>query len=237
VPIVVTGFSAGLTTGGCDRAGFRGQLLEPGFLGLGLRNPIRFGGINLKRTTTDGTAILPPSVQLRGAGHDNPAMTDGSGLIAFVTALQLIAAPHNDTIVRAFCDRTGAHVVYASGRTLLRRAGRGETCTDMRIGDQMKNAAWVFKAEATVSDDTRVLQRWTRERLFVDGVEVRYEDAGLYEWWFLEGGRRIVFEAGPLHGGGNMFLYDVQEQRVVERCMQRSVGVICPAWARRPNSP
>jgi hypothetical protein len=52
-----------------------------------------------------------------------------------------------------------AHVVYAQRSALRRRIGRGETCSDMRIDDQITIAAWVVEAEASLRDDTRVLQR------------------------------------------------------------------------------
>jgi hypothetical protein len=88
-------------------------------------------------------------------------------------------------------------------------------------------------SEARAEDDHgNVIQRWPRDRLFVNGVEVKYADAALYGWRFLNGGRQVVFEAGPLHGGGNMFLYDIDRKQIIDQCIKRQQGVICPEWAR-----
>lgn len=46
------------------------------------------------------------------------------------------------------------------------------------------------------------------------------------------GGRQIVFEAGPHYGGGNMFLYDIAKERIVEMCIQRAEGAVCPDWGK-----
>ena len=56
---------------------------------------------------------------------------------------------------------------------------------------------------ATAEDGKgNVLQRWTASKLFVSGIQIMYDGAALYDWRFHNGGRQIVFEAGPLHGGG-----------------------------------
>lgn len=134
-------------------------------------------------------------------------------------------------VARAYCDRAAAHVIYDDGHSLIRAAKRGETCSDMRVSDDRRVAAWVMSSEARATAGGRVVQRWTRERLFANGVEIQYEGA-LYNWRFRDGGRQLVFEAGPLHGGGNLFLYDVEKQRIIDTCIQRADGIVCPEWAK-----
>jgi hypothetical protein len=134
------------------------------------------------------------------------------------------------TIARAFCDAAGAHVVYEDGHTVLRRARRGERCTDMRVSEDRRAAAWVMESEAASREGEPVSQRSTHQALFVNRDEIQYEGDGLYAWWFRDN-RSIVLEAGPLHGGGNLYLYDIARKRIIDTCLRRVEGTVCPAWA------
>jgi hypothetical protein len=135
-------------------------------------------------------------------------------------------------VVKAYCDEIGAHVVYDSGPALVRRARHDQRCADLRVDEDRRDVGWLMESEATAESDGKVIERWTRRDLFVNGIQVKYDDAALYDWRFHNRERRVVFEAGPLHGGGNMFLYDIAKRQVVDRCLKRQSGVTCPAWAQ-----
>jgi len=145
------------------------------------------------------------------------------------------AAQGERRVASASCDAVGAHVTYDSGPEYVHKAGAKETCADIRVSDDRRAVAWVMTSEATAEDDRgNVLQRWQRSRLFVNGVEVAHDNPALYEWRFHDGGRQVVFEAGALHGGGNVFLYDVEKKQIIEECLKRQAGTACAAWAAAP---
>ena len=89
-----------------------------------------------------------------------------------------------------------------------------------------------MESEARAESEGKIVQRWTQSDLFVNGIQIKYDEAALYDWRFHNGGRQVVFEAGPLDGGGNMFLYDIDKRHVIDRCIKRQQGVTCPAWAQ-----
>jgi hypothetical protein len=135
-------------------------------------------------------------------------------------------------VVNAYCDNVGAHIVYDSGPEFVRRVRSDERCADVRVSDDRRDVGWLMESEARAESDGTIVQRWTRRDLFVNGVQVKYDEAALYEWRFHNRGRQVVFEAGPLHGGGNMFLYDIDKGRIIDRCLKRQEGVTCPPWAQ-----
>jgi hypothetical protein len=135
-------------------------------------------------------------------------------------------------VVNAYCDEIGAHVVYDSGPSLNMRAKPDQRCADLRVSEDQRQAGWVMESEATAESDGKIDQRWTQSDLFVNGIQVKCDDVALYDWRFHNGGRQVVLEAGPLHGGGNMFLYDIDKRRIIDQCIKRQQGVTCPAWAR-----
>jgi hypothetical protein len=139
--------------------------------------------------------------------------------------------PHR--IVRAFCDNLGAHIVYDKGPALVQNAKRGERCTDLKVSDDRRSAGWLMDAQATVEDgDGHVIQRWRQPGLFVNGIQVKDDNATIYEWRFHNRGRQVVFLAGPLTGEANVFLYDVERRQVIDQCLKRQRGTICPEWAK-----
>jgi hypothetical protein len=152
----------------------------------------------------------------------------GSGLEAQNT--RTAKAPRR--VVNAYCDEIGAHVVYDSGPRLIMRARHDQRCADLRVSDDQREVGWLMKSEATARSEGTIVQRWTRSDLFVNGIQVKYDDVALYDWRFYNGGRQVAFEAGPLHGGGNMFLYDVAKEQIIDQCIKRQQGVTCPAWAQ-----
>lgn len=138
-----------------------------------------------------------------------------------------------ERVVSAFCDQIGAHVVYDSDRRLVQAAQAGETCSDMRVSEDKGTVGWLMTSEATAEDGRgNVNQRWQHKRLFVNGIEIKHSDSALYQWKFHDGGRQVVFEAGPLYGGGNMFLYDIAQKQVIDQCFTRRPGTVCPDWAK-----
>jgi hypothetical protein len=109
-------------------------------------------------------------------------------------------------VVNAYCDSIGAHVVYDGGQRIVQKAKRGERCSDVKISDDQRAVGWLMESEAKAEGDHgKILQRWTQSDLFVNGIQVRYDETALYGWRFHNGGRQVVFEAGPLHGGGDTF--------------------------------
>ena len=79
-----------------------------------------------------------------------------------------------------------------------------------------------------------MVQRFWASRLFVNGIEIKEarEETALYGWRFRPGYRQVIFEVGPLHGGGNLLLYDIEQKRVVDQCLKRDPAVIaCGEWA------
>jgi hypothetical protein len=135
-------------------------------------------------------------------------------------------------VVNAYCDEIGAHVVYDSGPRLIMRARHDQRCADLRVSEDRREVGWVMKSEATAETDGKIDQRWTQSDLFVNGIQVKYDDVALYDWRFHNGGRQVVLEAGPLYGGGNMFLYDIDKRQIIDQCIKRQQGVTCPAWAQ-----
>jgi hypothetical protein len=43
--------------------------------------------------------------------------------------------------------------------------------------------------------------------------------------------RTVGYEIGPLHGGGDKYLYDLEQNKVVAVCHSRS-GAECPPWGK-----
>jgi hypothetical protein len=138
-------------------------------------------------------------------------------------------------IAKAYCDDSGAHVVYDNGKEFFQRIRNGETCSQLTISDDNRSVGWAMTHEATAEDDKgKVIQRWIHGDLFVNGVQIEYDEACLYDWRFYDGGRQLIFEAGPLHGGGNMFLYDVEKKKIIDQYNKRDPGVTTrPIWASK----
>ena len=138
-------------------------------------------------------------------------------------------------VVKAYCDALGAHVVYSAGPQLTRKNKRGEQCTNLRVSEDRRSVGWQIDSEVQVTDDTGlVMQRFRGSRLFINGVEIREAttEGVLYEWRFRPGYRQVIFEVGPLHGGGNLFLYDIEQKRVFDQCLTRDPDVTtCGEWA------
>jgi len=136
-------------------------------------------------------------------------------------------------IVKAYCDAAGAHVLYGRGKKVIHMmTKKGKTCEDMRISDDDQSAGWLVTSEVDMKDDKgKIIQSWQGSHLFVNGNEIDFHEAALYGWGFYNGGRQVVFEAGPLHGGGNKFLYDLSKNKVIDECDSRS-GATCPDWAQ-----
>ena len=120
----------------------------------------------------------------------------------------------------------------SNGQRSVKRVRRGEKCADIRISDDGLAVAWVMGSEAVTKTNGRMIQTWTKSDLFVNGIRVQYEELALYDWRFYNDSRQLIFEAGPLRGGGNMFLYDIRKKHVIDRCTKRRKGVICPSWAQ-----
>ncbi len=150
-----------------------------------------------------------------------------------LAAQKLPPTPSTQYIVRAYCDDSGAHVVYENNKEFSQKVENGETCSQLAISDDNHSVGWVVAYEATAEDgEGKVIQRWTHENLFVNGVQIDYPAACLYNWRFYDGGRQVVFEAGPLYGGGNMYLYDVETKKIIDQCIKRDPAVkTCPIWA------
>src|SRR5437868_2091187 len=51
-------------------------------------------------------------------------------------------------VVNAYCDNVGAHIVYDSGREIVRRARPDERCADMRVSDDRRDVGWLMESEA-----------------------------------------------------------------------------------------
>jgi hypothetical protein len=58
------------------------------------------------------------------------------------------------------------------------------------------------------------------------------QSASSLEWRFHDGGRQVVFFAGPLTGQANAFLYDAEKQQVIDQCIRRDPGAVCADWAK-----
>ena len=80
--------------------------------------------------------------------------------------------------------------------------------------------------------NTRAPKAPTRVDLFVNRIQVKYEETALHEWRFHNGGRQVVIVAGPLTGDGNMFLYDIDRKQIIDECIKRRQGVTCADWAK-----
>lgn len=134
------------------------------------------------------------------------------------------------TIEKAYIDAgENVQVVLISGEdNQLTVDGR---CEDLKFDQEQQVLGWVQRG--IVEDDKgNVLEEFRAEiSIYKNGHFKKAITTGqtIWNWKFLDNGKKIVYGSGPTHGRESYFeLYDIENGRPIQNC---STIPNCPDWA------
>jgi len=122
----------------------------------------------------------------------------------------------SQTISGAFCSEDGkAHVVYATGRTsVIHPEPKQVGCTYISIADDKHTVGWATLVENCCTSypiAVALVVLKDDKKIVIPSPEM------VWEWRFIDGGKRLVLLSGPVHGrAAEAGLYDAQSGRKLE---------------------
>jgi hypothetical protein len=131
-------------------------------------------------------------------------------------------------VSRAYCDKDGkAHIVYRGGaeRTLPVEPGQ-VGCDHISIAADGRTVGW----SVLVENDGTSYPIAISVLLYRDKSQTVISPAqAVWEWQFIDGGKRVAVLSGPLHGGASEAkLYDSHSGKVLATWAGKSTT---PNWA------
>jgi hypothetical protein len=149
------------------------------------------------------------------------------------------AAAGQRTVTEAECDASGVRITYRDGSTstVALDAAVGQKCSALRISGDRMHVGWLRQWEEAERRDGRIVDRHSANELFVDGkVVAEYsQHLSVYlapGWRFSSDGTKVVFCAGPSHGGCTFYLVDIATKKRVKLCDQRLAPEGCLDWEK-----
>jgi hypothetical protein len=167
--------------------------------------------------------LVPGAIPRTAGAYSRQPLPAGRAAISSARTGQA----HDPRVRSARCDSSRVRVVYSDGRTSNWRvdAKQGESCIDVRISPDRRRVGWIKIATEVVTDETAGTRTaYTRNSLVIDGRELTRNGEpiwGVYlspGWRFSSDGTRVLFCAGPRHGGCVFTLYDLATKTVLTQC-------------------
>lgn len=134
-------------------------------------------------------------------------------------------------IEKAYIDHNeNVHFVEKSGNDIqITHDGRNE---DLKIDKAHQVVGWVHRA--TVEDEKgKVLEEFRAEIVVYQIFQYKKiitTEQTIWQWKFLDNGRKVAYGKGPTHGGCTFELYDLERVHAIDKC-DKTESTQCQSWA------